>query len=106
MPIDDIYGFTLDPPPMGSDVPSTLTIYPPSNRAVVQAAISVADCSSLFSSHAVAFISSINIPGYGDLPLPESLTTLRWAVNSLTFAMYCPLPFRIYATILVAIYPE
>jgi hypothetical protein len=73
---------------------------------VVQAAISVADGSSLFGSDALAYISSINIPGYGDLPLPYSVTTLRWAVNSLTFALYCSLPFRVYATILVAIYPE
>jgi hypothetical protein len=106
MPIDDIYGFTLDPPPPGSDVPSTMTIYPPSNRAVVQATISVADCTSLFGCDAIAYISSINIPGYGDLPLPYSVTTLRWAVNSLTFALYCGLPFRVYATIMVAIYPE
>jgi hypothetical protein len=106
MPIDDIYGFTLAPPPPGYTLAtSTMTLYTPSNR-VVQGAISIADTTSEFPSNSRAAISQINISGYGDLPLPGGVTTVRWAVNSITFSLLSTFPYSVYATILVAIYSE
>jgi len=96
MPIQDIWGFTLH----GF---GTLTVYTPSN-VVVQGAISIADFIGAGGAgvnfEGGAYIQQINIPGYGELEFNGLETTVRWELNSITFAAI------VTSTILVAIYSE
>jgi len=74
-----------------------MTVYTPSN-VIVQGAISLAKHVGIEGS---AWIEQVNIPGYGEVELGPNTSTVRWELNSITFAA----PYRI-GTILVAVYSE